>query len=56
MRFLLHVSHDRAGLGAAGAVGNNKPLISISVCTEKIRGCHPRTVRARVCVRYDQLW
>lgn len=33
----------------AGAGGNNKPLISISVCTEKIRGCHPRTVRP--CVR-----
>lgn len=46
---LPHVSDDRAGVGYRGGGGNNKPLISISVCTEKIRGCHPRTLQPRAC-------
>lgn len=48
---LPHVSDNRARVGyCGGGGGNNKPLISIAVCTEKIRGCHPRTVQPCVCM------
>lgn len=40
---LLHASDEQARVGYRGGGGNNEPLISISVCAGKIRGCHPRT-------------